>query len=48
VGLDRIAIAVVCGVFARAYLPSAMSLAVYHGDERFYTDAALEMARGGD
>lgn len=43
-GLLALAIA----LFVLAALPLCADLARYHGDERFYTDAALEMARGGD
>lgn len=37
-----------CALFAALHLPAAASLAGYHGDERFYTDAALEMAQRGE
>lgn len=39
---------VLCLFFAALHLPAAASLAGYHGDERFYTDAALEMAQRGE
>lgn len=35
-------------LYMAVYLPATAELAIYHGDERFYTDGALAMLRSGD
>jgi 4-amino-4-deoxy-L-arabinose transferase-like glycosyltransferase len=38
---------VLCALFVVIYLPALNDVAKYHGDERFYTDAAIRMVRTG-
>lgn len=44
----RTLLALAIALFVLAALPLCADLSRYHGDERFYTDAALEMAQSGD
>ena len=47
-GSSARALVLLLAVFFAALLPTLPELSRYHGDERFYTDAAITMAQSGD
>ena len=39
---------ILAGLFLLLLLPACLDVTRYHGDERFYTDAAVSMVKSGD